>query len=102
MQPYDACRLIAVNLLSFVYKPFTKDATFDSGKFYAYTYEAMRLSDDLIDLELEYGFSKSTQSKMRMITSNSTIPFSKIGKYIRYDRVAIDKWLENNAVKEGY
>lgn len=53
-----------------------------------------------IDLELEYGFSKSTQSKMRMITSNSTIPFSKIGgKYIRYDRVAIDKWLENHSVQ---
>lgn len=54
MQAYDACRLIALNLYSFVSKPFTKDATFDSGKFYAYTYEAMRLSDDLIDLELEY------------------------------------------------
>jgi predicted DNA-binding transcriptional regulator AlpA len=53
-----------------------------------------------IDLELEYGFSKSTQSKMRMITSNSTIPFSKIGgKYIRYDRVAIDKWLEDHKVQ---
>jgi len=54
MQPYDACRLIAVNLYSFVHKPFTKDATFDFGKFYAYNYEAMRLSDDLIDLELEH------------------------------------------------
>ena len=54
MQPYDACRLMALNLYSFVSKPFTKDATFDLGKFYAYTYEAMRLSDDLIDLELEH------------------------------------------------
>ena len=54
------------------------------------------------DLELEYGFSKSTQAKMRMIKSNSTIPFSKIGgKYIRYDRVAIDKWLEDHVVR-GY
>ena len=56
-----------------------------------------------IDLAEEYGFSKSTQAKMRMANNSSTIPFSKIGgKYIRYDRVAIDKWLENNAVKEGY
>ena len=54
MQPYDACRLMAINLYSFVYKPFTSDATFDTGKFYSYVYEAMRLSDDLIDLELEY------------------------------------------------
>ena len=54
------------------------------------------------ELALEYGFSKSTQAKMRMANNSSTIPFSKIGgKYIRYDRVAIDKWLENHAVK-GY
>jgi hypothetical protein len=53
--------------------------------------------DDLAD---EYGFSKSTQSKMRMQSSNSTIPFSKVGgKYIRYDRVAIDKWLEEHQVR---
>ena len=55
------------------------------------------------ELALEYGFSKSTQAKMRKANKSSTIPFSKIeGKYIRYDGVAIDKWLENNAVKEGY
>lgn len=52
------------------------------------------------DLEEEYGFSKSTQSKMRMKSSNSTIPFSKVsGKYIRYDRVAIDKWLIEHQVQ---
>ena len=54
MQPYDACRLIALNLYSFVKNPFTKDAEFDSDKFYRVTYEAMRLSDDLIDLELKH------------------------------------------------
>ena len=54
MQPYDACRLIALNLYSFVKNPFTKDAEFDSNKFYRITYEAMRLSDDLIDLELKH------------------------------------------------
>ena len=54
MQPYDACRLIALNLYSFVKNPFTKDAEFDSEKFYRITYEAMRLSDDLIDLEIKH------------------------------------------------
>ena len=54
MQPYDACRLIAINLFSFVDNPFTKDAEFNSKKFYEVTYEAMRLSDDLIDLELKH------------------------------------------------
>ncbi len=52
------------------------------------------------DLANEYGFSKSTQAKMRMASNSSTIPFSKInGKYIRYDRVAIDKWLEAHQVR---
>ena len=52
------------------------------------------------DLEAEYGFSKSSQSKMRMSSSSSTIPFNKIGsKYVRYDRLAIDKWLESHQVR---
>lgn len=51
------------------------------------------------DLEKEYGFSKSTQAKMRMASNSSTMPFSKInGKYIRYDRIAIDKWLEEHNI----
>ena len=54
MQPYDACRLIALNLYSFVKNPFTDKVEFDSDKFYRITYEAMRLSDDLIDLEIEH------------------------------------------------
>jgi predicted DNA-binding transcriptional regulator AlpA len=50
------------------------------------------------ELESEYGFSKSWQAKARMIGSESTIPFSKIGRFIRYDRVAIEKWLEEHAI----
>jgi predicted DNA-binding transcriptional regulator AlpA len=62
------------------------------------SYQKRWLSPD--DLEEEYGFSKSTQSKMRMQSSNSTIPFSKIGgKYIRYDRRDINKWLENHKIQ---
>ena len=51
------------------------------------------------DLVSEYGFSKSTQAKMRMATSSSEIPFSKIGKYVRYDRLLIDEWLEYHQVQ---
>ena len=51
------------------------------------------------ELEAEYGFSRSTQAKMRMTSSSSNIPFSKIGKYVRYDRIEIDKWLENHQVQ---
>ena len=47
------------------------------------------------DLFKEYGFSTSNQDKLRM---NRKIPFSKIGRYVRYDRLEIDKWLVNNKV----
>jgi hypothetical protein len=53
------------------------------------------------ELEAEYGFSKSSQSKMRMVSNSSKIPFSKIGNFIKYDRIAIDKWLEANQVQGG-
>lgn len=46
-------------------------------------------------LEDNYEIKKSTQAKMRM---RGKIPFSKIGKFIRYDRLEIDKWLEKNKV----
>ena len=56
------------------------------------------------DLESEYGFSKSTQAKMRMSSNASSLPFSKIGsKYIRYDRKLVDKWLEDHQINgEAY
>lgn len=54
MQPYDSCRLMVVNLYSFVENPFTSNAIFNFDKFYEINYEAMRLSDDLVDLEIEH------------------------------------------------
>jgi len=53
MGPYDACRLIAVNLFSFVDDPFTENAKFDREKFYQVCYEQLRIADDIIDLEVE-------------------------------------------------
>ncbi|MBK9273685.1 MAG: adenosylcobalamin-dependent ribonucleoside-diphosphate reductase [Flavobacteriales bacterium] len=53
MQGGDSCRLIAINLYSFVNEPFTPKAWFDHERFAAVTYEAQRLMDDLVDLELE-------------------------------------------------
>jgi len=53
MQGGDSCRLIALNLYSFVKDPFTTKAWFDHEGFAAVTYEAQRLMDDLVDLELE-------------------------------------------------
>lgn len=53
MQGGDSCRLIAVNLYSFVDHPFTKKASFNHQRFYEVVYETQRLMDDLVDLELE-------------------------------------------------
>jgi len=53
MQGGDSCRLIAINLYSFVKDPFTDKATFDYKKLYEVVYESQRLMDDLVDLELE-------------------------------------------------
>lgn len=49
----DSCRLLLVNLLSFVKKPFTKQAEFDWDKYGEVVQKAQRLMDDLVDLELE-------------------------------------------------
>ncbi len=53
MQGGDSCRLIAVNLFSFVENPFTPEARFNHEKFYETVYETQRLMDNLVDLELE-------------------------------------------------
>ncbi len=53
MQGGDSCRLIAVNLFSFIDKPFTEKAKFNYKKLYEIVYESQRLMDDLVDLELE-------------------------------------------------
>lgn len=51
--PYDSCRLIAMNLFSYVDNPFTEDATFNMPLFKQHVQYAQRLMDDIIDLELE-------------------------------------------------
>ena len=51
------------------------------------------------EFEEEFNISKSTQSKMRMQSSDSCLPYSKIGKFVRYDRIAIDKWFEDHKVQ---
>ena len=53
MQPYDSCRLIHINLASFVSNPYTDSAQFETDKLYEVAYKTMRLADDLIDLEVE-------------------------------------------------
>lgn len=51
--PYDSCRLLAINLFSYVAQPFTKEATFNFELFKTHVAFAQRIMDDIIDLELE-------------------------------------------------
>lgn len=73
--------------------------TADFARIYAKVAKRWLSPDDLVE---EYGFSKSTQAKMRMRATSSSFPFSKIGgKCIRYDKLAIDRWLEEHSVQGG-
>ncbi|MBD0824011.1 adenosylcobalamin-dependent ribonucleoside-diphosphate reductase [Aestuariibaculum marinum] len=51
--PYDSCRLLAINLLSYVENPFTTHAKFNFDLFKQHAAIAQRMMDDIIDLELE-------------------------------------------------
>ncbi len=51
--PYDSCRLLAINLFSYVDKPFTSAAKFDFDLFKQHVAKAQRIMDDIIDLEME-------------------------------------------------
>ena len=51
--PYDSCRLLAINLYSYVENPFTKQARFNFDLFKEHIHYAQRIMDDIIDLELE-------------------------------------------------
>lgn len=53
MGPFDSCRLIHINLSSYIIDPFTDKAHIDEELLYMHSYEAMRLADDLVDLEIE-------------------------------------------------
>lgn len=54
LNPNDSCRLMALNLFSFVDNPFTPEAKVNFKKLYEVSYEHFRLGDNLVDLELEY------------------------------------------------
>ena len=51
--PYDSCRLLCINLYSYVKNPFTPEATFDFDLFRQHVRAAQRIMDDIVDLELE-------------------------------------------------
>jgi len=53
LPPYDSCRLLAINLFSYVIDPFTKNAKFNYKLFKEHSAWAQRIMDDIVDLEIE-------------------------------------------------
>jgi len=53
LSPYDSCRLMLVNLTSFIKEPWCENSSFDYGSFATKVQKAQRLMDDMIDLEVE-------------------------------------------------
>ena len=51
--PYDSCRLLSINLFSYVEHPFTAEASFNFDKFKQHVQYAQRIMDDIVDLEME-------------------------------------------------
>lgn len=51
--PYDSCRLLSINLYSYVKDPFTSEAEFNFAMFKDHVAKAQRIMDDIVDLELE-------------------------------------------------
>lgn len=87
--PYDSCRLIAINLYSYVENPFTPEARFNFDLFRDHVIKGQRLMDDLIDLELE--------KVARIIKKIDSDPESEEIK-----RVEKDLWLQiKNKCMEG-
>jgi ribonucleoside-diphosphate reductase alpha chain len=87
--PYDSCRLLAINLFSYVEKPFTKEAFFNFDLFKKHVGFAQRMMDDIIDLELE-----KVDEILRKIDSD---PESEIIKSVEKNL-----WLEvRNKAREG-
>ncbi len=71
--PYDSCRLLAINLFSYVDNPFTENASFNFSLFKEHVGYAQRIMDDIIDLELEKidGILKKIDSDPENITIKS-------------------------------
>lgn len=78
----DSCRLMLLNLLSFVKNPFTPKAYFDYEEFAAYAYYTQRLMDDMVDLE-----SEKIDSILKKIKSDPEPGYVKRQEYETWERI---------------
>jgi Ribonucleotide reductase, alpha subunit len=80
--PYDSCRLLAINLFTYVINPFTKEAKFNWDLFESDVQIAMRYMDDIIDLEVE-----KIDSILKKIESDPEDEFIKIYEINLWKRI---------------
>ena len=73
--PYDSCRLLAINLFSYVKNPFTPEAEFDYDLLRSHVAKAQRIMDDIIDLEIEK--IQKIQEKIETDPESDEIKFSE-------------------------
>ena len=73
--PYDSCRLLAINLYSYVRNPFTPEAEFDYDLLRDHVAKAQRIMDDIIDLEIEK--IQKIQEKIETDPESDEIKFSE-------------------------
>jgi len=82
--PYDSCRLLAINLYSYVVNPFTKEAYFDFELFAKHSGLAQRIMDDIIDLEME-----KIESIIKKIDSDPEDDAIKQTEYQLWEKIKI-------------
>lgn len=73
--PYDSCRLLAINLYSYVKNPFTPEAEFDYALLKEHVTKAQRIMDDIIDLEIEK--IQMIQEKIESDPESEEVKFSE-------------------------
>lgn len=76
LSPYDSCRLLLINLSSFVENPFTPQANFNYDLFKSIARKAQRLMDDLVDLEIE--LVEKIIAKVKSDTESETLKNTEV------------------------
>ncbi|MCP4123589.1 MAG: adenosylcobalamin-dependent ribonucleoside-diphosphate reductase [Bacteroidetes bacterium] len=82
--PYDSCRLLAINLYSYVDAPFTKEASFNFPKFKKHVGYAQRIMDNIIDLEIE-----KIDDILNKIQADPEAAGTKINEYELWEKIKV-------------
>lgn len=93
LSPLDSCRLLCLNLFSFVMYPFTREAYFDYSKFRKFAKIAQRLMDDMVDLE-----SEKIDKIIAKIDADPEPDYVKLPERQMWEKI---KWFNDNGRRTG-